>query len=450
MPTDDKEFEAPPPLVELGVPDDLPFAGGFGQQQELQLPPDTLSAELIDQMIRTDGQVRTLLRVLTLPLRTASPTFTVNEDGTDEGQEEAEFVETALTAPYREGGMKTTWRSVLAQMGQALAYGYCVLEKVWMIDPETNRIRLRKLAPRAARTCRFLLDRHGGLEGVRQRVQWQGQTRVVDIPPEKVLVYTAQAEENPWYGRSLLATAYYHHDKKQRLYYLQNLAAQFHAVPGLLGRCPPGAKKAERAEFTSLLSALRANSVGTASRDWEVETIKGSGQMPNMIPIIDHHDALMAKTILAQFVQLGAQGSDRGSWALSTDQTDLFLLSLQTILNEWADTFNYYLIPQLIDYNFASGLYPTMSFAPLTDRTGEILSQAFETGFRNGGLTPEFLLGIEQEMAEELGLGIDYEAIETREMERAETAAQADLAAQEALAQGRTGADPGPGGGQEE
>ena len=79
------------------------------------------------------------------------------------------------------------------------------------------------------------MDRNGGLEGVRQRANYQGKQYDEFIRAEKVLVYTHRFEENPWYGRSALATAYYHYDKKHRLYWLAHLAAQFKAVPGLSG-----------------------------------------------------------------------------------------------------------------------------------------------------------------------------------------------------------------------
>ena len=440
MPTD-IETKGAPPLVELGVLDDLPFAGGFSQH-ELSIPWDALPIEEIQKMLDRDGQARTLLRVLTLPLRTANPVIT-EDDTQSEGTEEAEFVETTLTKPYRQGGMKTTWNSVTAHLGLALAFGYTIFEKVWMYDEETGRIRLRKLAHRSQKTCRFLLDRHGGLEGVRQRASWQGRPVEVDIPAEKVLAYTAQGEENPWYGKSLLTAAYYHHYKKERLYYLQNLAAQFHAVPGILGLCPPQATEKQRRDFNQLIARLRANSSGTASKDWDIHLIGGQGGMPNLVPIIDHHDSLMAKSVLAQFIQLGT-GTNAGSWALSTDQSDLFLLSIQTILNEWADMFNYYLIPQLIDLNFTSRSYPTLSFAPVSDRVGEILAEAFKTAFGRGGLTPEFLLSIEQEMSEELGLGLDYEEIEQRMERENEMRRQAEEAMMRQQIRGiQGGGDPG-------
>ena len=66
---------------------------------------------------------------------------------------------------------------------------------------------------------------------------------------------------------------------------------------------------------------------------------------------IAHHDRQIAKSILAQFIDLGAESSG-GSYALSEDQSSLFTLGLTAIANEFAEVVNQDIISQLVAYNF--------------------------------------------------------------------------------------------------
>ena len=72
---EDIEAQGSPPLTEVGVIADLPFSGSF-TDNELAWPADALELELVDRMLARDGQARTLLSVMTLPLRSATPMFT--------------------------------------------------------------------------------------------------------------------------------------------------------------------------------------------------------------------------------------------------------------------------------------------------------------------------------------------------------------------------------------
>lgn len=427
---------------EMGVPDQLPFSGGFGANELVDVKDITVQE--LTTMRRKDGQARAIHRVLTLPLRQAPMTFMPNEgEGSQSGEEEALFVERALTQPLHMGGMSTSIGSTFAQLGKALADGFSVFEKVWQVTPKGD-VTYRKFAPRAAETVKFNLDDNGGLESVRQRVHWQGEMLDVTIPAEKLLVYTAQAEENPWYGESYLLPAYYHYDKKHKLYYIAHLAAQFHAVPGRIGSYPAQATPAEKEAFRKQLSKMGFNTAMTKPENWIVDEFGGSGGMPDFEKMINHHDSMMAKSVLAHFIQLGT-GSSSGSWALSSDQSDFFTIALETILDEWAEMFTFYAIPQLVDHNFRSRAYPEMSLGPLADSTKQVMEEVFKAVAvaGNTNVTPDFMFELEAKIANELGLEIDYEALEEefesdKELERA-----ASEAALKALANPQPATNPG-------
>lgn len=427
-------------FIELGVIDQLPFSGGYAANELVEVRDITV--QQLTEMRRKDGQARAIHRVLTLPLRQAPMTFIPKEGQGSDGEKEAEFVENALTAPQHMGGMSTSIGQVLAHLGLALANGFSVFEKVWQVTPEGD-LTYRKFAPRAATTCTFLLDEHGGLQGVRQKVYWQGEMRDVFIPSEKLLVYTAQREENPWYGESYLLPAYYHYEKKHKLYYVQGLAAQFHAIPGRVGTYPGQATADQKKRFREQLSKMGFNSAMTLPMGWEVEAFGGQGGMPDIQPLIDHHDALMAKSVLAHFIQLGT-GSSSGSWALSEDQSDFFTIALETILDEWAEMFTFYAVPQLVDYNFTSMAYPQVSLGPLADSTKQIMQDVFKAIATAGStnVTKDFMFELEAKIADELGLEIDYDALAVEFEQEKELSKKAAEATLKALAGG--GQSPNP------
>lgn len=441
----------PTDFMEIGVPDDLPFSGGFGSQASELIDTSDVRVEQLREMYRKDGQVRSLYRVLSLPIRTLDPSFTPREGGSSDGEEEAEFVADAFQKPPLQGGMSSSFGRVLTGMTRALADGFSVFEKVWQITPE-GQFTYRKFAPRDARTCRFLLDGHGGLLGVRQRTHWQGKYLDVEIPASKLLVYTCQHEENPWYGESMLLPAFYDYDTKTKLKYIANLAHQFHAVPGRVGSYPPGELNAkEKSGFRDALARFGFNTAMTKPSNYTVEEFGGQGSMPDFKAMLDYYDTQMAKSVLVQFMQLGT-GSSTGSWSLSSDQSDLFTMALQAVADEMAEIFGLYAVPQLVDFNFGSNAYPDLTLGPLADATKEMMAEIFKeiSDATTVNVTSEFLFELEAKVAAELGLEIDYDSIREEMRLRAEEERELAIAAQRALLEASQVAVGGSGGSEDD
>lgn len=419
-------------FTEVGVLDNLPFSGGFGTQANQLLDPREITVQDIQKMYRTDGHIRSLYRILALPIRTLDPVFTPSEGEGSDGEEEAAFVTAAFTKPPHQGGMTSSFGMVMRHMTKALMDGFAVFEKVWHVWD--GRVVYRKLAPRAAETVKFLLDESGGLEAVRQQVHWQGRYKDVVIPARKLLVYTAQHEENPWYGESYLLPAYYHWDVKTKLRFISNLAHQIHAVPGRLGTYPEDATKPERTAFQRQLANFGFNTAMTMPERWKVEEFGGRGTMPDFKAMLDYEDTQAAKSVLAQFMQLGT-GSNTGAWALSADQSDLFTMALQAVADEMAEIITFYAVPQLVDFNFGTFAYPVCSLGPLADATKQMMADVFKEIADAGSVnvTSEFLFELEAMVAEELGLQIDYAALREEMRARAEEERALSLMAQRAL-----------------
>lgn len=85
--------------------------------------------------------------------------------------------------------------------------------------------------------------------------------------------------------------------------------------------------------------------------------------------IINRYDTRIAMTVLADFIFLGH--SETGSWALSSDKTELFAVAIGAFLDIICETFNSQGIPPLIDINgeHFAGIteYPKMTHGDIED-----------------------------------------------------------------------------------
>lgn len=440
----------PTPDQELGVTLDLPFGtfnGELFNPAEVDVP-DMLAR--IDLMLRTDGHFRALARLLSLPFRQAKWSIQPAEDG----DEEADFITQMLTLPPNQGGMSTTFDYVRALAARAFWQGFAVWEQVYSyadVPGHGMKLVLRKLAPRDASTVRFKADEHGGFDGVVQRASdGRNGMKTVHIPKEKVLFFTVDKEEHPFYGRSMFEPALYHFDKKHKLYYIAHIAAQISAIPARVAHQEGGGQglsPTERNQLQTALASFGFNTAMIAPKGIKLEPFGGQGDsgLADILAVINHHNTQASQSILGHFIDLGQQGETSvGSYALSSDSSDLFLMCSQANLDSFAETINIHLIPKFIDWNFGTKKYPTLVFEPLADETKAAMMEVFKTlaTAASTQTSPDFIWELEKRVADQLGLAIDYDALDA-EREKA-LSIEADVAAALASLQGPgLGIDPG-------
>jgi hypothetical protein len=380
-------------------------------------------------MRRMDGQARALYRLLTLPIRAAlnAATF-VPADG---GDAEAEFIDQVFNTPPAAGGMTTTFQRFMAQLLQGLFDGFAAFEKVYWIPEEgplKGKITLKKLAHRPADTITFIADDSGGFAGLRQRAVNGGKYTDVYIEPDYAFYYAAQEEERKFYGVSFFQSAFYHYDKKVKLYYTAHLAAQRHAVGTRIGTVPPQASRAAKEEFSRSLGNLALAQYMMLPEGFKVELLNDSGAY-DFLALINHHNSQMSKSILAAFFDenQGAGASEGSLVNFSRPGDDMFILMLKSVMDDIANAINHYIIPTLIDYNFPGGNYPKFTWGKLTEEQKAAVSNTFDklaTAGQSANVTPEFMRALEETVAAEMGLEIDYDEIEQREKDQADQQAQ--------------------------
>lgn len=103
---------------------------------------------------------------------------------------------------------------------------------------------------------------------------------------------------------------------------------------------------------------------------FELELLSSGGNRQfDTNAIISRYDTRIAMTVLADFIFLGHEKT--GSWALSSDKTNLFAMAMGAFLDIICETFNSQGIPSLIDINgqhFANITdYPKMTHGDIED-----------------------------------------------------------------------------------
>lgn len=372
------------------------------------IPTDKIKIEDLIKMRQRDGTVSALYNVLTYPIL-ANPWSIEPEDDTPEAKKQAQFVEEALKRPPHKGGMTTPFDLVLADMLRAVLEKHRAFEKVYTLTAE-GKITYKKIASRDNSTIRIMTDDRGGFNGIKQEAYIGKKFETVVIPREKAFLYTFGKEKNWLEGESAFRAAYYHYEKKHRLYYLAHQAVQVGALPPRVVKGAPKAKQPELDATVAAVDRLGVNTTVGIPDGYALEPYEAGKGRIDPVPIIDHHNAEMARSILAQFIMLGTGGNaSTGSWALSNDQSDMFILALRGLMSSIESHITSYLLPDLIEYNFASPKYPSFKFANITDATTQLLKEVALKVLdkRPEGIPDDMVRGVVDKLATQLDIDLD-------------------------------------------
>lgn len=361
-----------------------------------------------------DGTVKSLYQILRMPIMANG--WRVDSDDVDDkiknaAQEQSDFVKNNFMLPPYKGGMTTPFRLVIARMLRAILEGYALAEKVFMIN-ENGKIVYRKIAFRDVTKIDLLIDEKGGFTGYKQSYysQEEKKQKTVTVPVEYCFLYTYNKDEDEVYGQSAFQSAYYHWDRKRRLYYLYEQSVEKGAMPPKMLEVQEGNNDTDSQKSANLaaMTNFGIDSAVLVPTGYKLSPYDaGKGRLDPM-PGIDHHNAEMARSVLAQFILLGTS-DQTGSFALSKSHADIFMMALRGLMNELEEHINSYLIPQLIDYNFETPYYPEFHFNDMTDDTVEFIESVFTEIVKKTDtqLPQTFLDGIVKKVADRLDIDID-------------------------------------------
>ena len=365
---------------------------------------DTSKIKVADfkKMLDNDGTVQALYNTIVMPILGSNWTIEADED-TPVGVEQTEKVEGWLRTPPHKGGMTTPFDLVLAQALRAIVEGYSGFEKV--LDVKDGYIVFKKIAWRDPTTLVLRTDGRGGFNGFKQRAMIDFNYKEVIIPLERSFLYTYGKEFHNLKGRSAFTSAYSHYDKKRRLYYLAEQQAQSDALKIKVVKATEKKTQGEIDATVEAVDELGFKATVGLPQGFDVSALNQNGGL-DLLPLIEHHNAEMARSVLAMFILLGT-GSKTGSYSLSQDQSDFFVQALMSIRKSIENHITSYLISDLYAYNFEKPVYGTFKFEDLTDSTIDLLKQTFIKLTEKDRLPQDVVDGVVKKVADKLDIDID-------------------------------------------
>lgn len=305
---------------------------------------------------------------------------------TAKDKEAAEFVGSCMN------DMRDTWIDTISEILSFLTYGWSYHEIVYKRrmgntkDPRTRSkfndglIGWRKLPIRAQETLyQWEYDNEDNLMGMTQMPPPDFGT--FTIPMEKALLFRTKSRKNNPEGRSILRNAYRSWYFKRRIQEIEGIGIErdLAGLPVMYGPENLDLWDKDIPGNMEILAGLE-NMVRNIRRDemegvvlpygYKLELLSSGGTRQfDTNAIINRYDTRIAMTVLADFIFLGHDKT--GSWALSSDKTELFAVAIGAFLDIICETFNSQGIPSLIDINgkHFAGItgYPQMTHGDIED-----------------------------------------------------------------------------------
>lgn len=359
--------------------------GGTIYEEFLPELRGTRGIEVYREMSENDDVVGAILFAIKMLVRQCD--WNVEPGGdTAKDREAAEFVESCMD------DMQDTWTDTISEILSFLTYGWSYHEIVYkrrMGNTKDNRTRSKytdgligwkKLPIRAQETLyQWEYDAEDNLLGMTQLPPPDFER--CTIPIEKALLFRTESRKNNPEGRSILRNAYRSWYFKRRIQEIEGIGIErdLAGLPVIYG--PEGLDLWDdsilenvnvRTGLEAIVKNIRRDEMEgvVLPHGYELKLLSSGGTRQfDTNAIINRYDTRIAMTVLADFIFLGH--SETGSWALSSDKTELFAVAIGTFLDIICETFNSHGIPALIDINgeHFSGIteYPKMTHGDIED-----------------------------------------------------------------------------------
>jgi hypothetical protein len=422
--------------VERGTPFDVT---GMDAQPWTQLADDeflvtTMSErewiEDVNRMLASGGQPSAVFAALTLPMRSAN--LTIEKPDGDKGQ--TEFVREVLYSSGQGDGMRPDLVGIVAQLAVATAVRKTYHEIEWTRRKD-GRLAYSKVAWRPPQTCEPIRTlANGELMGFRQYIDsrvWndprfrrdvvrigndrQDQLGYVRIPAVRALVHVHGQHRDPINGVSDLSVTHWAWTLQQKILLMWATFLDGASLPKVAAY---GRDKGEAQKNAATIASLRGSGVVGLIRDgldpnerlFDLIDNSGAGAAQFM-EMVTYLEQQMTKSVLAGFLDLTSNATRGiGSYALSADQSGLFLTSRQAAAKELAATVTDQLIAPLVRVNFGSqAAVPRLVFEQMGQEQSTLAMQMLQQlgSAQNMSVPPGFLDLLIERVAQFLDLPDD-------------------------------------------
>lgn len=376
--------------------------------------------ETYREMAENDDTIGAILFAVEMLIRQAS--WNVEPGGdTPKDKEAAEFVEQCMH------DMQDTWTDTISEILSFLTYGWSFHEIVYKRrmgktrDQKTRSkyndglIGWRKLPIRAQETLyQWEYDDEDNLIAMTQLPP--PNYGLITIPMDKAMLFRTKSRKGNPEGRSILRNAYRSWYFKRRIQEYEGIGIERDLAGLPVFTAPediaiwdeddPDMVKL-RTGMEAMVQKIRVDELAgiVKPHGFEFELLNSGGSKQfDTNAIIQRYDTGMAMTVLADFIFLGHQ--QVGSFALSSDKTELFSMAIGAYLDIICETFNSQGIPQLIDVNGShfDGItdYPKLAHGDIENADIQKLASYIKDMTGVGILVPDD--GLEDYVREAAGL----------------------------------------------
>ena len=328
--------------------------------------------EIYKEMSEEDAVIGALLFAIEMLIRQVDWSI---ESYSDEKKdlEMADFVKSNMM------DMSHSWEDLISEILSMLVYGWSYHEICYKkrngfnkdVDKNSRfndgKIGWSKISVRSQESLyKWELDNNGNILGMYQRPA--PNYNLLFVPYEKSLLFRTVYKKNNPEGRSILRNAYRSWYFKKNIEIIEGIGIERDLAglpvawvpPELLNSNASVGEKSVLSEIKNIVRNIRRDEQEgivfpmaydeNNNKIYNLELLSSSGSRQfNTNEIIQRYDNRIAMTVLADFILLGHEKV--GSFALSSDKTNLFSVALGAWLKSICEVFNRKAIPDLFLIN---------------------------------------------------------------------------------------------------
>jgi SPP1 gp7 family putative phage head morphogenesis protein len=343
----------PVKVVEVGSSGTEIYAGYLSEDYLAELRGRRW-ADTIDQMRRSDANVKMTLNALKLPLKSSKWIIQTTE-ASEAAEMQKKIIENAL---FRDTGR--SFKKVIGEVLTTLDFGYSLFELTFrakLDDPELGPYNtLKSIAFRGQRTIeKWNVANDGELICVTQIAD--GDTgRMVDLDSRFLLHFALEQEGDNYEGISILRPMYGSWLRKNHFLKLMAAGIEKYAIPIPILEVPTGRESSE--EYSHAIAALEAYTSNqsnylTVPQGWKLTIQPTTFESEKIRSTINFENQEMVNSILASFLLLG-QNRAGGSYALGDTLSDFFGQTLISVADHISEQFKSKVFEPLIKMNFGN------------------------------------------------------------------------------------------------
>lgn len=310
-------------------------------------------ALVYDKMRRTDPTIKSILSVITSPLKGAQ--WTIRSQANDEDKKRQQMAE--MFYAYFWERANTLFSEFLSNALTMLPFGFAVFEKVWTtaeINGQLLQVLDLQFRPQVS------IDE---IDVTKRIVKQTTPEGTAELSFDDLLFFVYDKEGNDYWGNSILRPCYHAYEMKKEQYEFWGVAGARQAT-GFLDAAVPETMQKDSEEYRDLEQGGRDIASNRSQMFIHPEGVLLKYVVPSVNAdfyrtTINNLDMDIRNAALANFIGLGT--ANTGSYAVGDVQYKLFMQALCAISNSIEQVFTAQVLKPMTDVNFgAQEFYPEL------------------------------------------------------------------------------------------